>query len=63
MVRRRRRDSAGWTTVEYAVGVVAACGFAAVLLQIAPVMFHILRRILGAIDGLAWNIPGIVMLP
>ena len=36
MVRRRRlwADEAGMTTAEYAVGTVAACGFAGLLLKL-----------------------------
>jgi hypothetical protein len=32
--RRRRRDDRGMTTAEYAIGTVAACGFAGLLLKI-----------------------------
>jgi hypothetical protein len=32
--RRRRRDDSGMTTAEYAIGTVAACGFAGLLLKI-----------------------------
>lgn len=34
LVRERCRDDAGMTTAEYAVGTVAACAFAAVLLKV-----------------------------
>ncbi|MDQ1689210.1 MAG: hypothetical protein QOK42_2185 [Frankiaceae bacterium] len=33
-LRRRLADEAGMTTAEYAVGTVAACGFAGVLLKL-----------------------------
>jgi hypothetical protein len=32
--RRPRRDDLGMTTAEYAIGTVAACGFAGLLLKI-----------------------------
>ena len=31
---RRRRDERGMTTAEYAVGTVASCGFAGLLVQL-----------------------------
>lgn len=34
LVRERCRDDCGMTTAEYAVGTVAACAFAAVLLKV-----------------------------
>ena len=34
LVRERCRDDGGMTTAEYAVGTVAACAFAAVLLKV-----------------------------
>ncbi len=33
-LNRLRRDDAGMTTAEYAVGTVAACGFAGVLVKL-----------------------------
>jgi hypothetical protein len=34
LMSRARTDDSGMTTAEYAVGTVAACGFAGVLLQL-----------------------------
>lgn len=34
LVSKMRRDDRGMTTAEYAVGTVAACGFAGVLLKL-----------------------------
>ncbi len=62
MTDPRPSDEAGLTTVEYAVGVVAACGFAAGLIRISPVMFRILQRILAEIDSMVWNVPTIPLL-
>ena len=32
----RQRDQSGMNTTEYAVGTVAACGFACMLIQVIP---------------------------
>ncbi|MEY9848260.1 hypothetical protein ABH940_005361 [Streptacidiphilus sp. BW17] len=52
---RRRAPDAGMTTAEYAVGTVAACGFAALLYKIvtsgavSSALQGLIRRALGAV--------------
>jgi hypothetical protein len=44
---RARADDSGMTTAEYAVGTVAACGFAGVLLQLLTS-----EGVVGLVSGL-----------
>ncbi|WP_370147725.1 DUF4244 domain-containing protein [Streptacidiphilus sp. EB129] len=52
---RRRRPDAGMTTAEYAVGTVAACGFAALLYKVvtsgavSAALSGLISRALGAV--------------
>jgi hypothetical protein len=46
--RLRLRDDAGMSTAEYAIGTVAACGFAGLLLKIltSPQVADLLREVI-----------------
>ena len=50
---RRTRDERGMTTAEYAVGTVASCGFAGVLVKLLtePWVQDLLRRLFESTIG------------
>jgi len=53
-LRRRWADEAGMTTAEYAVGTVAACGFAGLLLKLltSQDVLGLLMKVVGKALGI-----------
>lgn len=58
---RRKRNERGMTTAEYAVGTVAAAGFAGVLIKILldPSISELILRLIMAVLQALMKIPGL----